>query len=303
MPYEHIVVASDFSEASLEAYRYAATLALACGGRVTVLHVDDTVRGDEAQSSRRPSREEDAEHARRALEALGVPATVEVIPGSPKRAIDAWVREHGGDLVVVTQHDGRSVRGERRLGDTCLGMLMLSDVPVLVVDADAAALPPDAPTSLPAISRILVPVDFSTQSAAALVRVAELAGRLGATISALHVIDVPYPPAFSNAEAAAAGIQSRLDEARLDALFRLEDLSARHLRRGFKTDVRTGRNPSTVIMEAAREEGIDLVAIASTGRGAVARMVLGRTSRRVAQLCDRPVLVFPAASLDAGGVV
>jgi nucleotide-binding universal stress UspA family protein len=41
MKLQHIVVASDLSEASRQAQRHAARLACCSGGRVTVLHVDE----------------------------------------------------------------------------------------------------------------------------------------------------------------------------------------------------------------------------------------------------------------------
>ena len=43
------------------------------------------------------------------------------------------------------------------------------------------------------IKCILVPVDFSTASRAALWRAGELATALGATIELLHVVDLPQP--------------------------------------------------------------------------------------------------------------
>jgi nucleotide-binding universal stress UspA family protein len=43
------------------------------------------------------------------------------------------------------------------------------------------------------IKRILVPIDFSAASRAALWRATELATALGATIDLLHVVDVPKP--------------------------------------------------------------------------------------------------------------
>ena len=43
------------------------------------------------------------------------------------------------------------------------------------------------------IKRILVPVDFSAASRAALWRATELATALGATVDLLHVVDVPKP--------------------------------------------------------------------------------------------------------------
>jgi nucleotide-binding universal stress UspA family protein len=48
---------------------------------------------------------------------------------------------------------------------------------------------------------------------------------------------------------------------------------------------------ATVILDTAAEQNIDLIALASTGRGALGRLTLGSVADRVLRTADRPVLV------------
>jgi nucleotide-binding universal stress UspA family protein len=48
---------------------------------------------------------------------------------------------------------------------------------------------------------------------------------------------------------------------------------------------------ATIIVDTAKEQSIDLIALASTGRGALGRLTLGSVADRVVRTADRPVLV------------
>src|SRR4029079_14262815 len=48
---------------------------------------------------------------------------------------------------------------------------------------------------------------------------------------------------------------------------------------------------ATVILDTAAEQNIDLIALASTGRGALGRLTLGSVADRVVRTADRTVLV------------
>jgi nucleotide-binding universal stress UspA family protein len=49
--------------------------------------------------------------------------------------------------------------------------------------------------------------------------------------------------------------------------------------------------PAETIAEVADAEGVDLVAVGSTGKGAVKRLLVGSTADRLVHICTRPVLV------------
>ncbi|MBL9037604.1 MAG: universal stress protein [Archangium sp.] len=49
--------------------------------------------------------------------------------------------------------------------------------------------------------------------------------------------------------------------------------------------------PADVIADVARDQRFDLVVVGNTGRGAVARMLIGSVADRLVHTCQKPVLV------------
>jgi nucleotide-binding universal stress UspA family protein len=49
--------------------------------------------------------------------------------------------------------------------------------------------------------------------------------------------------------------------------------------------------PSTVIVEMAETEDVDLIIMGSRGLGSVRGIILGSTSRRVVDTCERPIMI------------
>jgi len=49
--------------------------------------------------------------------------------------------------------------------------------------------------------------------------------------------------------------------------------------------------PAETIAEVAEAEEVDMVAVGSTGKGAVKRLLVGSTADRLVHICTRPVLV------------
>ena len=77
---------------------------------------------------------------------------------------------------------------------------------------------------------------------------------------------------------------------RWEATARGEGLAAKAL-------LRTGV-PHEAIVEAAREEGADLVVIGTHGRGGVDRLLLGSVADRVIRLASCPVLAVRQADAE-----
>jgi len=64
----------------------------------------------------------------------------------------------------------------------------------------------------------------------------------------------------------------------------------RHPNLKFVTRLRRGR-PSAVIVNVANSENVDLIVMGSRGLGGVSGWVLGSTSRRVVETCEKPILI------------
>ena len=142
-----------------------------------------------------------------------------------------------------------------------------------------------------AIKNILVATDFGDAADNALCYGRELAGRFGATLHVLHVVENVYITAFGAETYAAiapemqreieAGARKHLDEALIDS-----DGSGPRT----KAVVMTSSSPAHAVVDYARHSGIDLIVMGTHGRGVLAHLVMGSVAERVVRLASCPVL-------------
>jgi universal stress protein A len=143
--------------------------------------------------------------------------------------------------------------------------------------------------------RILFPTDFSTTSAGALPYAVSLADVFNAELHCLHVVDDAYMywtamgpegvPVGPAAEDVLALGRSRMEAFSRDHL--------QGLGRPVSTEVRAGR-PFAEIIGYARQHAIDLIVLATHGRGAIAHVLLGSTAEKVVRKSSCPVLTIRA---------
>jgi nucleotide-binding universal stress UspA family protein len=137
--------------------------------------------------------------------------------------------------------------------------------------------------SYPRLHRILVPLDFSGKSRAALRHAVPLADKFGGKIVLLHVLgggtDKDAPPLGSTSSRRAA------------ALKRLRETALQFMPAEMLDDalVRSGK-PSVEIVEAARALRVDLIAITTQGSTGLKRLLMGSTADEVLRLAECPVL-------------
>jgi nucleotide-binding universal stress UspA family protein len=144
------------------------------------------------------------------------------------------------------------------------GLLARADLPVVVV--------PSAATPARDGSPILCGIDGSAGARFALRTASSLAGPRGAGLVAVHV-------ARSAGDLGAGG---RLLE-RVLAEERLDDAGRRVV----------AGTPADRLADLADEEGAELVAVGSRGRGALRAAILGSVSAGLVAVARRPVLVVP----------
>jgi nucleotide-binding universal stress UspA family protein len=140
------------------------------------------------------------------------------------------------------------------------------------------------------ISRVIVPLDFSDVSEAALPLAAHLAQRRGVPMTLVHVIEMsPEFLAYSE------GVSQ------VDALLELEEKGQEYLRRiadgisgvEVETVVLRGR-PARQIVELVDEYTDPLIVMSSHGHSGFRRMVLGSVAARVVQTAGVPVMLVRA---------
>jgi len=151
----------------------------------------------------------------------------------------------------------------------------------------------DPSKSMLNIERILVPVDFSEDSAQALDHARAFAALHGAALELVHVIEEPTFPAFySSAYKAAYGeAPADLEEEAHAALERLtQEVQGHDVERGIGYYVRRGHADDEII-HLAEEHDIDLIVIGSHGLTGVDRLMLGSVAEKVVRGAPCPVYV------------
>lgn len=150
--------------------------------------------------------------------------------------------------------------------------------------------------------KILIPVDGSDLSTRAAGAGIQLAKELKVPVVFLHAM-APYIMPYAADVALMDDKTQRLfeDEVKresmqlLDVVKRLasgagvtsESVSAVHSR------------PEMLIEESVKSQGCDLIVIATHGRGAVARLVMGSVTTRLLSIVPVPVLIYRDASMTA----
>ena len=145
----------------------------------------------------------------------------------------------------------------------------------------------------PTIQRILVPIDFSGCSTAAVEYAAFLAASFGASLELLHVLE-PRLAVTGEAVIIDPGYpaETLAEHARRIAAEELEHVAARLARRGLA--VRTGLENGTAwerIVRAA-ETRAELVVMGTHGRTGLSRFLLGSVTDKVVQRSPVPVLTI-----------
>jgi nucleotide-binding universal stress UspA family protein len=141
------------------------------------------------------------------------------------------------------------------------------------------------------VTRILVATDFSPASGAALNFAKTLAGRFGASLHLLHVLEDPYvtgafaPEIYAPPPAGLRESWLRSAEGTMAALVTEADTTAFNI----TTDVVFGPIARTIV-ERAAEIGADLIVMGTHGRGGVAHLLMGSVAERVVRTAGCPVL-------------
>ena len=152
------------------------------------------------------------------------------------------------------------------------------------------------------IKTILVPLDFSAPSGRALAYARELADECGATLHLLHVFEDPF----------AAGAFMDMYTPAPDKFVERREVEVRKQLESLLTEAEKDRYsavfaarmglPLERILEYVREHGaIDLIVIAGSGRGRVARLMTGSVADKIVRSAPCPVLALhPHDRLAAG---
>ncbi len=147
---------------------------------------------------------------------------------------------------------------------------------------------------------ILVPTDFSAASQEAVRYAYDLAVRLGATLHIVHVLENPFAPGafmemYTPPPAEYFTDLERQAEEKLRACLTEAEREACHV----VLTTRLGVPSSEILDRLDDDPKIDLVVMATHGRGGVARLVMGSVADKIIRAAPCPVLTLREHPLTA----
>ena len=144
-------------------------------------------------------------------------------------------------------------------------------------------------------THILVPMDFSPPSDAALATAKELAQRFHARLSLLHAVTDPTATGVWTPDVYVAANPETQERFLREATQRLRGSVTEAERERFRVafEARIG-GAADVIQEFAREQGVTLIVMGTHGRTGLMHMLLGSVAERTVRMAPCPVLTTHA---------
>lgn len=216
----------------------------------------------------------------------------EVLLGEPANEILRYADESKVSLIIMASR-GASGRGPWLLGNIAAKILRAAHMPVLLVRSPVSA---SALLQKRVINRILVPLDGSKVGEAALPRTETLAKALGAEIILFQVIE-PLAIRAAAYDANSPYIIAHDDEReRASAQTYLATIAKAIQEKGLTVSVALGAGyPADQIIDYARANNIDLIAMSTHGRTGIGRWVFGSVTDKVLHAGDTAILIVRAA--------
>ncbi|MCX6024027.1 MAG: universal stress protein [Chloroflexi bacterium] len=304
---QRILVGLDGSPLAESILPFITALAKGLGASVTLLHVTalpDDVRLDGGdgraafQDRIRLASQAATDYlhsVQRTMGDTGVPVTVALAAGEPAGELLSYAEREAMDLIALATH-GRSGLQRWRFGSVADKVLHTANVPLLLVR------PAEGQSVAAGVERLVVPLDGSVLSEAAVPFAETLAGRFGVPVTLLRSVEPFY--VFGVTDAAKPEDDEALGSIR-DALHQYLEGQAQGLReRGVTVETRALFGPAaqTIVDEAQSRQG-DLVVMTTAGRGAVMGALLGSVARQVVYNIGMPVLLVRSnvSNLPAAG--
>jgi nucleotide-binding universal stress UspA family protein len=139
-----------------------------------------------------------------------------------------------------------------------------------------------------ASQRFLVPIDLSEYANQALDYAINLAGKLDARLTLLHVIQIP----FGGADMGVTLPYTYIQDLEAEIMQSMESCLARVTAAGLEGEIVVVHGvPFHEILETAKTQQVDLVVMGTHGRTGLQHILLGSVAEKVVRLAPCPVLV------------
>jgi nucleotide-binding universal stress UspA family protein len=215
--------------------------------------------------------------------------------GEPASNLLVAVEDCEADLLVVGAHERHGV-ARFVTGSIAQRLARQSRyVPIAIVPADATTMARPGgtarPAGIPTLRTVLAVTDLSPLGNAAVPHAYALVRATGGVVELCHVHEHALPNPSYAYDPVGPGI-AELDRARLlKELRELVPPEAKGLGIATHVSIVDGGRAAEAIVQAAERLDVDAIAMASHGRGGLARTVLGSVAQEVVHRAHRPVFV------------
>lgn len=221
-----------------------------------------------------------------------------LLDGPVADAICRHAAATGADLLVMTTH-GRGPLARFWLGSVADALVRQASIPILLVRPQEAAA--DLAQE-PVVRRVLIPLDGSELAEQVLEPALALGAATQAEYTLLRVVNRMTPVSYDPASGRVSGLRESLLK-QLQAMDRqqwteaqdyLERLAGSLRARSLtvQTRVVSHEQPAAAILDDAQKNAVDLIALATQGRGGLKRLLLGSVADKVVRGAAEPVLVY-----------
>jgi nucleotide-binding universal stress UspA family protein len=227
--------------------------------------------------------------AARAGAGSGVTVAPVLLEGDVVESLQEHASTVDADLIVMSTH-GRGGMSRAWIGSVADGVVRSAERPVMLVRPDRKPVPAGG-SGLRTVAILLDGSPFSEQIVEPALEVARLFGGSITLVRVLTPTSLPVSPPAMPLAFPDAGDLERLTT---DARRYLDEIANRLTMRGFTTDTVLLEHPSPAraLLEWLEQRQPDLVAMATHGRGGVARLMIGSVADKVMRVSGQTVLVM-----------
>ncbi|SRR6266540_249966 len=310
LPIKRIVAPVDFSESSVRAARAAMAWAARSGSELHLLHaipdaVLDRTYAEFAQYSPSTLVDDWTRGTRDALDALAARLSASpgrlrtaVRLGQPAAEIAAYAAEQEAELIIMSS-TGHGAVARLLLGSVAEKVVRDAGCPVLIIPGDVNVTRwsehREGLVKSMTLRTIVVLTDFSDLSRHAMTYAHDVAAHLGAALHVLHVVPPSGDPQLAYVPPPAAQVEEARWRAERWLMRAVERFTDAH---GIVTATRIGK-PAVGAVAYADEVSADLMVLATHGRGAIDRLLLGSVAQNVLRRAHCPILTVNQTWCDA----
>jgi nucleotide-binding universal stress UspA family protein len=283
---QRVLIPLDGSSFAEEALPAAEAVCKASNARLTILSampIDQATILSEYESARH-RREDYLKGVTGRLAERGLQVDYRVYPGSVVESTYALVQENGADLIITSTRGGSGAQ-HWLSGGVARKIINMVEKPVMLIQEAGGN------GALPKFDRVLVTLDGSEYAERILPYVKIVAEVFNSEILLLSVPEVPEPEMYGPMADVVEEMRSQAETA---AQQYLEGVAARIQSEDNPVRILvTGSNPARTIFMVSESEDVDVIMMATRGRGGLDRIMMGSVAERVVQHTNRAVFLLP----------